>query len=119
MNDLPTSDWTVFRLDYAGNTFEVERNLTQTQAEALAAEFESHGHHQHYWAQRVPHQPPCRESELRQLLSCGSPLQLALRVLAKLGTSTEELIDAVCEVKSLEREDATKLIEQTLDQMGA
>jgi|GEM_PF-292534 len=46
----PARSWTVWRQDDAGNRFVVQSGLEREAAEALAAEFESRGHKQLYWA---------------------------------------------------------------------
>ena len=44
----PSSNWGVFRQDFTGNEFLVQRNLSKQEADDLVVEFESHKHHQHY-----------------------------------------------------------------------
>lgn len=44
------SNWAVYRQDDNGNKYLVEKGLTRDAAEKLAAELESHGHKQLYWA---------------------------------------------------------------------
>lgn len=46
--EFPT--WAVWRQDDHGNSFLVEANLTQTQADELQAELEARGHKQTYWS---------------------------------------------------------------------
>jgi hypothetical protein len=41
--------WAVWRQDDSGNRFLIETNLTEEQARALVADFESKGHKQTYW----------------------------------------------------------------------
>ena len=45
---VPT--WAVWRQDDHGNSFLVEANLTQTQADDLQAQLEARGHKQTYWS---------------------------------------------------------------------
>lgn len=42
--------WSVRRLDDNDNEFVVQSNLTETQANSLAKEYEEKGHKQSYWA---------------------------------------------------------------------
>lgn len=46
-SDFP--GWAVWRQDDSGNKFLVEANLTEQQAQSLAAGFEAKGHKQTYW----------------------------------------------------------------------
>ena len=50
--DLNMRSWSVWRQDDHGNTFEVRRHLTQTEALHLVAAFEARGHKQSYWAEQ-------------------------------------------------------------------
>ena len=55
---MSTNDWAVFRFDFNGNEVLVEKRLTEERAWELSGpEFESHQHHQHYWACRLPAVP--------------------------------------------------------------
>ncbi|WP_439888713.1 hypothetical protein ACSX1C_06325 [Pseudomonas sp. MBLB4123] len=49
--------WCLVRLDDNGNEFIVRSDLSQEAAEALAREFEAHGHKQSYWARPQPPAP--------------------------------------------------------------
>ncbi|WP_439862152.1 hypothetical protein [Pseudomonas sp. MBLB4136] len=53
-------NWCLVRLDDNGNEFVVRRDLTRAEAEALAREFEAHGHKQSYWVRRQPGEPESR-----------------------------------------------------------
>ncbi|QLC72207.1 hypothetical protein LPB260_15565 [Pseudomonas sp. LPB0260] len=61
---MPTPElqhiWCLIRLDDNGNEFVVRRSLTRAEAEALAREFEAHGHKQSYWVRRQPSEPESR-----------------------------------------------------------
>lgn len=46
-SDFPS--WAVWRQDDSGNKFLVEANLTEQQAQSVAASFEAKGHKQAYW----------------------------------------------------------------------
>lgn len=41
--------WSVWRTDDNGNTFVVRQHLRQSEAQAIADEFEARGHKQMYW----------------------------------------------------------------------
>jgi len=43
--------WAVWRQDDSGNRFLIEANLTEEQARALVADFDSKGHKQTYWCE--------------------------------------------------------------------
>lgn len=73
--------WCVYRIDYAGNTFLVERNLSQVRAAEIVAEYEARGHHQHYWAERASNPPNELAAMLAEMLGNGSSLAAAIRVL--------------------------------------
>jgi hypothetical protein len=45
-------NWCLVRLDDNGNQFVVRTGLTRAAAEALARQFEAHGHKQSYWVRR-------------------------------------------------------------------
>ncbi|MDM8349842.1 hypothetical protein P8H27_13195 [Pseudomonas sp. sp1636] len=45
-------NWCLVRLDDHGNQFVVRADLTQAAAEALARQFEAHGHKQSYWVRQ-------------------------------------------------------------------
>ena len=47
-------DWCLVRLDDNGNEFVVRADLTLAAAEALARQFEAHGHKQSYWVRAQP-----------------------------------------------------------------
>jgi hypothetical protein len=61
---MPTAEierhWCLVRLDDNGNEFVVRHDLTRAEAEALAREFEAHGHKQSYWVRRQPPKPEIR-----------------------------------------------------------
>jgi CRISPR/Cas system-associated protein Cas10 (large subunit of type III CRISPR-Cas system) len=44
--------WKVMRQDDNNNVFEVERNLSEKEADDLVKEFESRGHKQTYWKEK-------------------------------------------------------------------
>jgi|GEM_PF-1226991 len=48
-HDFPS--WAVWRQDDSGTQFLLAANLTETQAKAVVADFESKGHKQTYWCQ--------------------------------------------------------------------
>jgi hypothetical protein len=49
-----TRRWCLVRLDDNGNQFVVRGDLSRTEAEALAREFEARGHKQSYWVRAQP-----------------------------------------------------------------
>ncbi|MDX1368133.1 hypothetical protein [Pseudomonas sp.] len=55
-------NWCLVRLDDNGNQFVVRTGLTRAAAEALARQFEAHGHKQSYWVR----QQPCSPEEIRE-----------------------------------------------------
>lgn len=93
--ELGTSDWAVFRQDFTGNEFLVERNLTLTAADCLMAELEAHPHHQHYWVDRLPECSKDFPAMLADLIASGSPLKASIDVLRNQKASDRELISAV------------------------
>lgn len=97
---MSTNDWAVFRQDFTGNEFLVKKGLSKERADELVEEYESHGHHQHYWSKRLPSVPVDFNAMLRELLESGSPLNSAIDVLKHQGASEEEINAAVNAAKS-------------------
>lgn len=93
------NDWAVFRLDFNGNEFLVEQDLTEERAHELVLEFESHKHHQHYWACRVPEPAINYTQMLRDLLNNGSTLDVSLAVLRNQNATVIQCIKAVRDVR--------------------
>ena len=98
---MASNDWAVYRIDFTGNDFLVEKRLTEALAHQLAAELEAHGHHQHYWACRIPDSPVDFAQMLRDSLKSGSPLHASLQVLRNQGASVNECINALREACGL------------------
>jgi hypothetical protein len=107
---MPDSDWAVYRLDFAGNHFLVAKHLTEAGARELVAEFEAHKHHQHYWAERAPHQPRDFAEVLRASLRTGSSLDASLKVLKNQNASVAECIEAVQQVRGTSIIEAQELV---------
>ena len=113
MNDHHDFEWAVFRLDYAGNQFLVKKGLSEFEAHRVAKEFESHGHHHHYWVQRFPEASVDYTEMLRKLLDHGSSLESSLKVLLAQNASEDECVEALCKLRELSREHAKQLVCQT------
>jgi hypothetical protein len=107
---MTANNWAVIRFDFNGNEVLVEKGLSEERARELAAEFESHGHHQTYWARRVPEAPVDYVQMLRDLRGSGSPLEVAVRVLRNQGGSVEECAAAVREVFGMSWEEARRVV---------
>ena len=117
---MAADDWAVFRLDFAGNRFLVEKNLPETRARQLVAEFEAHKHHQHYWAERVAAWRVDFAAMLRESLAAGSALDAALKVLKNQGASRLDCVRAVSEARGISWEAAeTLVVGSTAFQEGA
>ena len=107
----PTSaDWAVFRQDFTGNEFLVEKHLTEKRARELVVEFESHKHHQHYWAAQVPELPVDFSKMLGEILGSGSPLDNALLVLKNQGVTPLDCVQAICDVRKQELEVGLEIV---------
>lgn len=90
--------WAVFRQDFAGNEFLVRKNLTEEEANRLVAEFESHKHHQHYWAVEIPPDQNRLKMLFQESMAAGSSLQKAIDVLLNQGATQLEcnaIVEAV------------------------
>lgn len=96
---MSADDWAVFRFDFNGNEVLVEKHLTEERARKLVADFESHQHHQHYWACYLPDSPPDYTQMLRDLLNAGSPMNASLIVLRHQNASVIQCVKAVHEVR--------------------
>jgi hypothetical protein len=107
---MSTNDWAVFRFDFNGNEVLVEKRLTEERAWELVAEFESHQHHQHYWASRLPDVPIDYAQMLRKLLNAGSPLNASLQVLRNQNASLMQCIKAVYEVRGVTVLEAKRVV---------
>ncbi len=95
---MTKNNWAVFRQDFTGNEFVVEKNLSKEQADAKVAEFESHHHHQHYWACEIKETGIDFTEMLRQSLGSGSSLDVSLKILRNQKATFEQCIRAVHEV---------------------
>ena len=100
------NNWAVYRQDFTGNEFLVEQGLTEQRAKDLVKEYESHKHHQHYWADLQPAQDVDFPALLSQMLADGSPLSLALSVLKTHGASRNDCVEAVQKVRGLSKEES-------------
>lgn len=61
----------------------------------LVDEYEAHGHHQPYWVDRCPVSTPDFKRILREMVSVGSPVGIAIEVLLAQGASQKECEDAI------------------------
>lgn len=50
--DTSNGLWAVWREDTHGTRFKMREDLSQEEAQAIAAEFEAKGHKQHYWVEK-------------------------------------------------------------------
>ena len=96
------NDWAVYRQDFCGNEFLVEKGLTEQRARELVLEYESHKHHQHYWADKQPESKPDLKSIAQEMLAVGSSIRLIIPVLATYQFSHEQMIDALSECIELD-----------------
>lgn len=104
--DVAKSEWAVFRQDFTGNEFLVERNLTLTAANRLMAELEAHPHHQHYWVDRLPKCATDFAAMLAELIAGGSPLGVSIEVLRNQKAGDGELALAIQKVCDCTEEEA-------------
>ena len=104
--------WAVYRLDYNSNEFLVEKGLTKSEAEAKAAEYLAHGHHQHYWVDKEPPGGVDAVKLLSTMLSSGSTHKLAIRVLLAQGISPPECVKALDQCSSLGLDQCQQLVSE-------
>ena len=109
------NDWAVYRQDFTGNEFLVEKNLSENRARNLVVEYESHGHHQHYWAAKQPADRPDLAALAKQMLADGSSISLAIPVLATYNVSNIEIVDAIAASSELDRKEIEKLVQLKTD----
>ena len=95
------NDYAVYRQDSTGNEFIVKRELSESEAESLAAHYISLGHHQHYWVDKQPKTAPDFSKQLSEMLQSGSTQQLALTVLRAQGATDDQLVEALLETSDL------------------
>ena len=107
---MPTNNWAVFRQDFAGNEFLVEKNLSEDRAHELVIEYESHKHHQHYWARQLQDSPTDYTKMLRDSLSAGSTLDASLMVLRNQNASLIQCIKAVREVRGIDASSSKRIV---------
>ena len=107
---MSDNNWAVFRQDFTGNEFLVEKNLTAEQANSLVAEFESHKHHQHYWASQIVETPPNYAQMLADTLASGSPFETSLAVLRNQNATIVDCIWAVSQTRSLNLPEAKRIV---------
>lgn len=105
------NDWAVYRQDYTGNEYLVEKGLTEEQAKALAEEYESHKHHQHYWVDRQPSESADFAALLAKMLSDGSSPELSLPVLRTQGATPAECLDALQKASKLPFEQCEAIVD--------
>ena len=72
--------------------------------------YESHKHHQHYWADKQPNERPDLESLTKQMLADGSSVSLVIPVLVTYKASNLEIVEAIAESTELDREEIEKLV---------
>ena len=104
------NNWAVFRQDFAGNEFLVEKNLSKERAHELVREYESHKHHQHYWACQVLESPIDYTEMLRDWVNSGSTLVVSLKVLKNQNASILQCIRAVRDVRNLDDGEAIRIV---------
>jgi|GEM_PF-4644298 len=107
------NDWAVYRLDFSGNEFLVERGLTRERAEELVLEYEARKHHQHYWARQRTESSVDYAQMLRESLNAGSSLDMSLHVLRNQKATETECIKAVCEVLGQDLDTAIKAVSKS------
>ena len=104
------NDWAVYRQDSTGNEFVVKRELSESEAETLAAHYISLGHHQHYWVDKQPQATPDFSQQLAEMIQSGSARQLALAVLRAQGAADDQLTDALLDTSDLTRVECELII---------
>ena len=104
------NDWAVYRQDFTGNEFLVEKGLSEDRARELVVEYESHKHHQHYWAGKQPKTRPDLVALTKQMLADGSSVPLVIPVLATYNASNSEIVNAIVESSELDQESAERLV---------
>lgn len=107
---MSDEDWAVIRFDFNGNEVIVEKDLPEEHARALVIEFESHHHHQHYWASRLPAAPVDYTCMLQEQLKVGSPVTAALQVLRNQKASLIECIKAVRQVLGISLQESKRIV---------
>lgn len=107
---MSNDNWAVFRQDFTGNEFLVEQNLTEQRARELVIEYESHKHHQHYWACEIPDSPIDYSEMLKASLKSGSPLDASLKVLRHQNASKIQCIEAVREVCNIDLAESKRVV---------
>lgn len=112
MSTMSENNWAVFRQDFHGNEFLVEQGLSESRARERVIEFESHKHHQHYWAAQIDSSAIDYVHLLRKQLANASAIESAIGVLINQGASREQCINALCQCRGIEAKDAMKLIEK-------
>ena len=109
------NDWAVYRQDFTGNEFLVEKDLSENRARKLVVEYEAHGHHQHYLADKQPADRPDLAALAKQMLADGSSISLAIPVLATYNASNLEIVDAIAASSELDRDEIEKLVQLKTD----
>lgn len=107
---MAENNWAVFRQDFTGNEFLVEKHLSEERARELVVEFESHKHHQHYWAVQMQETYIDYEQMLRASLESGSSLDASLMVLRNQNASMIQCIKAVREVRGMDLAESKRLV---------
>ena len=107
---MSTDNWAVFRQDFTGNEFLVEQNLTEQRAQELVIEYESHKHHQHYWACEIPESQIDYSAMLIASLNSGSSLDSSLKVLRNQNASAIQCIKAVREVRNVDLAESKRIV---------
>jgi hypothetical protein len=102
--------WAVYRQDFTGNEFLVERGLTEDRARELVIEFESHKHHQHYWADKQPEELPNFVGLMRDMVASGSSIKLSLPVLRTHGATDEDCVKAIQSVSGKPLEECEAMV---------
>ena len=91
----------------------LRRGFQENRAHELVIEYESHKHHQHYWAGRIPNVQPDFAGMLQQQLHDGSSLGCALKVLKNQNASLSECIKAVSEVRQVTLDEAARVVDES------
>ena len=112
------NDWAVYRIDYNSNEFIVEKGLTKSQADEIAAEYIRRGHHQHYWVDKQPANIIDHIALLDKILKSGSTRKMAIRVLVSQGTSTSDCVDALLKCTTMDEQECKKLVSSVTDHRG-
>jgi len=115
---MPESEksWAVFRQDFMGNEFLVEKQLTENRARELVEEYEAKKHHQHYWAIRYIESEPDYLTMLSEQLQKGTPLSLAIKVLLNQNATVEDCLAAIRYATKMDKSDAQHAFEQSFEQ---